>query len=151
MAAELLGELGHRQAGRAAAGHQHRVTRVDPLVDRDVPHGRDHVLVGDGEDRPRGPLQRQPERLGHGALDRACGGGRVEVQPAAEEVRGIDVPERHCRVGDRRLGPAEAVARRAGLGAGALRTDAQQPAGVDPGDAAAAGTDVLDRDRRQTR
>ena len=57
--------------------------------------------------------------------------------------------EDNVRVGNRRLGSAPAVTRRPWFGAGALRTDVQPAAFVEPSDAAAAGSyldDVEDGD-----
>ena len=66
VAAELLGDLRHRQPAGSAAGDHDRLARVDALVDRDLAHGADHVLVGDREDRPGGALHAEAERPGHG-------------------------------------------------------------------------------------
>ena len=87
VAAELLGDLRHREAARAAAGDHDRLARVDALVDGDLAHRADHVLVRDRQDRPGGALHAEAERPRHGPLDRAVRGRRVELQLAAEEVR----------------------------------------------------------------
>ena len=76
----------------------------------------------------------------------------VERNLAAEEVVGIEPAEQQVRVGDRRLGAALPVAGRPGHRAGAAWTDPHQAAGIDPGDAAAAGAHLDDvDDRRQDR
>ena len=70
----------------------------------------------------------------------------IERDLAAQEIvrvragRGPDW--RRCR----RLGAALAVAHRAGIGAGAARSDLEQPALVDPGDTAAARAERGDID-----
>ena len=83
------------------------------------------------------------------ALQRLPRGVHVERDRATEEVAGIDVPEHDRRVGDRRAHAAARVTGRARIGARAARPDAKQAALVDPGDAAAAGADALDVDRRE--
>ena len=62
---------------------------------------------------------------------------------AAEEVVGVEAAEHDVGVGERGLLAAAAVAGGARIGAGALRPDLQEPAGVDPADRAAAGADRL--------
>src|SRR5205823_13759774 len=79
--------------------------------------------------------------------DALVGPLRVEGHAAAEEVPGIEAPEHEVRVGDGRLGPAEAVARGPGNGTGAARPDPQEPALVDPRDRAAARADGGEVDR----
>ena len=54
VAAELLGDLRHRHPAGSAARDHDGLARVDALVDRDLAHGADHVLVGDRQDRPGG-------------------------------------------------------------------------------------------------
>ena len=68
---------------------------------------------------------------------------------AAEERAGPDGADHDMRVGRRGLGAALAVAGRPGIGAGALRADAQHAAIVDPGDRAAAGADRDDVEHRR--
>ena len=67
------------------------------------------------------------------------GDRRLGGQPAEDQVR----------VGHRGLLAATAVAGRAGVGARALRADAQRAAAVDPRDRAAARADRVDVDHRQ--
>ena len=76
---------------------------------------------------------------------------RVERELAAQEVARVDVAEHESSIRDGRVGAAPGVAGRAGLRARALRADPQQTAAVDPGDAAAAGPDVLHVHRREAR
>ena len=89
------------------------------------------------------------ERLGDALADGPLGGLPVECHLAREEVVRVQPIERDAGVGDGRLGPAEAVAGRAGPGARALRPHAKRAAGVDPGDAAAAGADRQNLDGRR--
>src|SRR5262249_29917545 len=115
---------------------------VDPLVDRDFLDRADHALRGEVEDR-RGRLERvEAERAADLLLDRGAGAVGIELLTAAEEVLRIEYAERQARVGHGQPCPASAVTARPRVGSGALRTDVQQPAGVDPGDRAAAGADA---------
>ena len=74
------------------------------------------------------------------SITRCAARGIERHAPAVEIVR-IEIAEHDAGVGHRRLVAAAAVAGRPRHGAGALRADAQQAAGVDPGDRAAAGAD----------
>src|SRR3990170_240769 len=107
--------------------------RVEAARHGDVANGVRHVVVDDAQDAERGLVDLHAER---GELFPHRGFGRLAVEPhaAAEEKLGVDVAEAEERVGHRRLGAAESVARRPGPGAGALRAHAQGAAGIDPGD-----------------
>ena len=89
--------------------------------------------------RPSGPC--------HLAVDDARRGLDVERHAAAQQL-GRQVAQDHMGVGDGRALAAAAVGRRAGIGAGALRTDGQR-AGLDLGDRAAARADRHHVDHRQ--
>ena len=82
-------------------------------------------------------------------VDRRRARHRRRAASAAEEVVGVDAAEHDVRVGDGRLGAALAVADGRGVGARALRADAQRAARVEPGDRAAAGADREDLDHRR--
>ena len=102
----------------------------DPLLDGQDPDRVRHVLVADAHHRRRG-LQlavspsRSPSRAS--ALRRELG---VELQLPAEEEVGIQPAQREVGVGDRRLGPALAVAGGTGRG---RRHSAGRLAGSRPG------------------
>ena len=105
----------------------------------DKPQVRSRELTGvDGR-----PDEAEAERAGD-RFERGPRRRRVEVEPAAEEVPGVDPTEDDGRVGDGGLDAATAVAGRAGVGARAPRADAQEPARVDPDDRASSGADRLD-------
>ena len=131
------------EAGRPAAGHEHALARIDPLVDRDLLDGLDHGLAGEGEDRRGGLLHRLAQRLRQ-RRDGTAGGIHVERHAPAEEGVGVDVAEHHGGIGHGRRIAAPGVAGGAGVGAGALRPDAEQPARIDPGDGAAARAHASD-------
>ena len=84
----------------------------------------------------------EAERLRAALLDRARRAVDVELDLAAEEVARVEPAQDDVGVGDRRLDAAPPVADRPGIGARAPRPDAEEPARVDPGDAAAAGADL---------
>ena len=89
------------------------------------------------------------ERFGNAFADGLLGSLAVECHLAREEVVRVQPIERDAGVGDGRLGPALAVAGRAGTGARALWPHAKRAAGVDPCDAAAAGADCQNLDGRR--
>ena len=64
--------------------------------------------------------------------------GASKRQPAAQEVVGVEQPQHQVGVGHRGPRTTPPVGRRSRIGAGAHRAHAQQAAGIDPGDAAAA-------------
>jgi hypothetical protein len=82
--------------------------------------------------------------LGRDTVNRSFGRRSVETAPAAEKARRIEIAEHEIGVGNGRSGAAGAVAGGSRDGAGALRTDMQDAAGVDPGDRAAARPDTGD-------
>ena len=81
------------------------------------------------------------------SLWRARRGVDVEGDLARRGSTRVEAAEDEVGVGDGRVGAAAAVAGRTRVGAGAVRTDAEHAAGVDPGDAAAAGADLDEVDR----
>ena len=118
--------------------------RIEPAIDRDQLHLVGHVLVGRLDDGVGGNLRRlgrlRAQRLSD-CLQRRDRRLRLEGDLAAEEIVGIEAAEDEIGVGHGRLRAALAVADRPGIGAGAARSDLEQPALVDPGDAAAAGAE----------
>ena len=147
--AERLREPADREACGASPCDDDRVARVETLVDRDVANRAHHVLVGNGEHRVGRLLDLEPERLRDLGANGVRGPLRVELDPAAEEVLGVDVAEHQSCIGHGRLLAAPAVADGSGHGAGAVGPDAEEAAWVDPGDAPPARADALDVDRRQ--
>ena len=134
----------------AAEGDEGEVARLDSLLDRERPDRLRHLRV-DHRDDPLGQLGDPEAELLAEPGDRGAGGRGVERHAAARERLRIDPAEHEVGVGHRRAGAAAAVAGRAGIGAGALRADAQ-PSGLGIGDRAAAGADRVDvRDRHQQR
>ena len=106
------------------------------------------MRVDEADDPGSGLDYTEPERLGHGPSDGRFGRRRVEVDLAAEAQRLVVQAEHEVGVGDRGVGPTLAVARRPRIRAGRRRSDGQPAEVVDTGDAAAAGADRVDVDRR---
>ena len=81
-----------------------------------------------------------------GSPSRSRGFGRIAIKShlTAEKTFRRKTAEDNVRVGDRRLDSAPAITRRPRFGAGALRTDVQPAAFVEPSDAAAAGSHLDD-------
>src|SRR5205085_2973002 len=78
------------------------------------------------------------------ARQRPFGGGDIELD--ASDLG--QVPEHDIGIGDGRGDATTAVARGTRIGAGRLRADVQRARTVDPGDAAATGTDLDEVDGR---
>ena len=149
---QLVGELAGVQRRRAAEGDQRPIVRVLAALDGVDPGRARHVLahhLGHAEGR-------RVERERHGVADPApkgvLGPGPVQRHLAAREVLRGDSSHHHVGVGDGRLAPAEAIARRSRLRPGAFRPDREPAQLVDPGDGAAARADlhhVDDRDAQR--
>src|SRR5262249_28606074 len=75
---------------------------------------------------------------------------RVEPHPAAKEVIGVEITEHERGIRYRRFRAPGGVAGGARLRPRALGADAQQAAGIDPGDRTTSGADALDVDRSHT-
>ena len=136
-----------RRAG-AAVRDEDAVPRVMSLLDRRLADQVGHLRVDDPEDADRDLLRLHPELLAH-LRERAQRELPVELHPAAEKRARVEIAEHEVGVGDGRVRPAEPVARRPGVRAGALRPDSQEAALVDPGDAAAPRADRVDEHLRQ--
>ena len=136
----------HACSGPGAAERDQRGARgVVAALDRHDAQRLNHRVHRDGDDALGGLLGRAHAE----ALERGARGVEVEPQVGGDRRRGRQAAEHEVGVGDRGLLAAAAVAGRAGVGARALRPDAQRPAAVDPRDRAAAGADRVDVDHRQ--
>ena len=136
--AQLLGDARGMERARTAERHQRVVARIAPALGRDELDGAHDVGVGELQCRGSGLLDAQRKALGQRLEGAACGFA-VELHTAAEEGTRPDRADDDMGVGGRGLGAAAAITGRAGIGAGALRADAQHAAIVDPGERAAAG------------
>jgi hypothetical protein len=107
-----------------------------------------HLDVAEAQHSARGFDARQAggraDLLLENRADMVDGYGIVD----GEQLLRIESPEHQVGVRNGRLGPAAAVADRAGIGAGAFWSDLDQAGSVDPGDRATAGAHRVDRDHR---
>ena len=126
----------------SAEGEEWVGAEVLAALDTVDPGRRRHILVHDAVDSPRGLRQIQPQRGGDALGDSAAGGLHVEAHEAAEEEVGIEIPEQEVGVGHRGLASPQGVARRPGVGAGAVGPDLEQPQAIHPGDGATARADL---------
>ena len=101
-----------------------------------------HVLVDDLGDAVGGHRFGQFQGRAHRFLDRAARKAGIEVHGAAGEALWVDAAQGHVGVGDGGRAAATRVARRSGLGTGALRPDSDALGAVDAGDGATAGADL---------
>ena len=143
-------------AGHGLAVHRSRTARCDQgetprrvaALDGDVLHRPEEVLFEERDDARGGVLHRHAQGFGNPAADGLPGGGEIEVDRSPGVGPGSESPEHQLRIGDRRLRATQAVAGRAGIGAGPVRTHEQQARGVDSGDRAAARADRVNVHRR---
>ena len=140
--AELSAEHAAEQAAGAAEGVQHEVSGVEAAFDGDLVDQVGDLRRGDAVDADGGILHAHAERLRDRLREDPPGGLGIEGDGAAEEGTRVHVANQQHDIGERGLLPAEAVADRAGPGAGARRSHARHAGGrVQRDDAAAAGTD----------
>ena len=128
------------QRAGAAKGHQGEIARVEAALDRHQADRVGHVGLGNRNDAQGRLLQSQAQRRGDGGHGRSRQRG-VKLARAVEEKVAVEAPGHEVGIGHRRGAAALRVARRARIGAGTLRSDAQRSAAVDHGDGAAAGAD----------
>ena len=89
-----------------------------------------------------------PSRSAIGAYA-LSGEGAVESEASPEERRRIEYAGDQHRIGNGRFGPAAAIGGGTWLGAGRNWSDLECTAAIEPGDAAAAGSDLDDIDDRR--
>ena len=146
--AEIAGQGRRVERPGAAEGDQRVAARIVALAHRDDPDGAEHVGLHDGEDAAR-RLDRSTCRARRPAgRSAASASSRRSGHAAVEQVRRRSTgPARRwrrsrsgaCRRARSRPGPDAAPA--------LCGPDPERAAGVDPGDAAAAGADALDLER----
>ena len=143
-----VGQPGAVHGAAAAEGDQGAVAAVDAALHRHAAQGAGHGGVGDGDDSEGGVHHAEAERFGN-RRERTFGTGEVERDAVAEAGRRVEVAEDGVGIGDRGQGAAAAVARRAGLGAGAVGPD-RQAAGAEADDGATARADGVHGQHRQS-
>ena len=130
----------------AAERHQQIIACIAPTFDSDGANGADHVGGGDQEDAVRGIFHRKAGGIGDLLADRCLRQRRIDgTHTTGDRVR-VQIAEYGIGVRHRRFGAAQAVAGRPRRRPATARADAQRAAGVEPGDAAAAGADFGDVD-----
>ena len=144
----LGGDVGGMERSGAAKGDQGVLPRIEPAIDGEHADGVGHVLVGDVDDRLRRLHAVETDAVAE-LVELRFRLRHAERDGAAEEVVRVEPPQREIGIGDGDLLATGVVADRAGIGAGALRADAEEPALVDPGDRAAARADGGEIDRRR--
>ena len=133
----------------AAIGKQYEIARIMAVRNRDLLDGGDHAGDGDAHDTV-GKAHRLEADTPAKSLERLERKGPIKWDmPRAERRAGRQAIEREVGVSDRYLLTATAIAGRARCGSGALRSDHQGVAGIDPGDGATTGTDRIDLDLRR--
>ena len=140
---ELARDIGDVQTGCTAERQQREAARIDAAPHRNQADTLRHVGVDHAVDALGRSdaihLQRRRE-----PIERGVCGRRIECCAAAQEMRGIEIAEHEVGIGHSRLGAAATVAGRAWHGAGALRADMQDAAGIDAADRSAAGAETDD-------
>ena len=135
--------------GRGAAEGDHgAVLQLLAALDGVHARGIGHVLLDDLADAKRRVEALQAERRADRLVDGDARLVERELDRAAGEVGGIDAAQHDVGIGHGGLRAAAAVARRAGLGAGAFRADIDARQRIDRGDRAAAGADLDHLDHR---
>ncbi len=133
---------------RAPRNDERELARVVAAADRHRADAGRHV----GVDHPRHPdgcvFGRHAERTRDARLDRRARRRHVQRDASARELRRREVAEHRVGVGAGRLVAPASVGDRTGQRAGRLRAHAEQAAGVDPADRAAARADRRDVEHR---
>ena len=130
----------------AAKGDQREASRIVAALDRDHAQRPLHADVRHAQHARRRLLEIAAEGADY-RPQRTSRRRHGEQYSAAEKAVRPKAAEQQVGVGDGRL-VAVAVASRAGVGAGALRPDAQRAASIDAGNRPAARADGVNVDRR---
>ena len=140
---KLARNIGDVQTGGTTERQQREATRVDPATHRNQADTLRHVGVDHAVDALGGSdavyFQRHRD-----PIERGVCGISVECCAATQEVRGIEIAEHEVGVCHSRLSTPSTVAGRAWHGAGALRADMQDAAGIDAANRSTAGTETDD-------
>ena len=151
--AEMPGKRGGMHRSGATAYDDGKIARIQSAFENVDARCIRHGLDDDAKDRLRRrvDIDRLGTRDGHRyRLGRGLG---IQGKFAADQPVRIQVSEHEAGVGNGRRTPAAAITGRAGIAAGAVRSDLDQPETVDPRNAATARADLdqvdgggLDRD-----
>ncbi len=147
---DVLDQRAGMQRTATAERHGGESPRIVSALDRDQADGAGHAGVGDPDDGLGRLHHVEAERASDVRRDGALRRLDVEARKlAADRALGVDAAEHDMRIGEGRALVALSVAGGPGPRAGALGADLQQPAAIDRGDRAAAGTDGGDLDHRR--
>ena len=122
------------QTAASAEGHQRKLARIVTAFDRDHANGPLHIGVGDAQNARRGGDAIHFQTASNEPTAAAARSASTRIPPPSMR---LNAPQHHVRIGDRRFRPG-AVTGRSRIGAGALRTHAQQPARIHARDGTAA-------------
>ncbi|MEK7879464.1 MAG: hypothetical protein AAB285_06355 [candidate division NC10 bacterium] len=145
--AELAGQGSRVQRPGPTERQQDKQGRIHAPLDRDEPECSGHVGVNDPHDAPGGLERRKsepPTQLGDGRPRFV----QIQRHPTSQQPLRGEPSQEQVRVGDGGRGPPPPVAGRARIRARALGPDHQGATGIDPGNAAAPGSDGMDVERR---
>ena len=148
--AELVGHADSMQWRRAAERDQGAAARILAALDCVHAGGVGHVFVDDLADPEGGERLAQVERRRDRLLHRLFGSVTIEGHAAAGKPEWVDTAKQEVGIGHGGRFAAAAITGRAGIGAGAVRTDGDALELVDPRDRAAAGADLDHLDDRYT-
>ena len=101
----------------AAESEQRELTRIVASIDRDEPRSTRHVVVCDCENRCRSLLGRETERVADRLREPSTQPLQIGIGGGRCDARGVDPPEQHVGISDRRLLAAAPVTERARAGA----------------------------------
>src|SRR6266545_1690741 len=96
----------------------------------------------------RGLRQVQTERMRNLVFNGLLGLGAIEPESPADEPLRVDVTQHQIRIGNGRQRPALVITGGPRRGSRAARPNAQSSAGIKPGEAPAASSNLSDIDRR---
>ena len=116
--------VGVQRAGPAKGG-QRIVTRINTLLDRDQPQGAEHFFIHNINDAGRSLFDRHAQTA-RDRPDGLLGRGEIEHHFSAQLGRCRQIAEHEIGVRDGGLSTTLAVAGRAGVGSGTMRTDPQR-------------------------
>ena len=144
---EARRHLGREQGSVAAERHDRELARVAAAFHGHRPDGTGHARLADQERAVRGVVEVERERRSHLLGDGSPRQLAVEAQAARQSLV-VEVAQHDVRVRERRVRAALRVAGGPRDRARAARPDVELAGVVDADDAAAAGADLGDVDRR---
>ena len=127
------------QGPRSAKSGEHKIARIMAALDGNNFQSLGHGMIDNIDDSSRGCAGIDTKEFGEPDVNGICGCRMIDRKIAPKQRFFIKVAEHEVAVGDGRLSAAARVASGAGIGTGALGTDAQRSSPVDPCDRSASG------------